>query len=145
VRLNESRSLRAEIRSIVEDNGYSACMFFTSTLPYRRSTHKHSSAVEGKTENIGDSQRPHPADLDRKVAVLISYHLGPASLVWVSANGGGRRVSDSYHLLVFNLLLKTGLREQEAMHLNWPDISFTTKTLTIHSKPALHSIVVFFG
>jgi integrase len=54
-------------------------------------------------------------------------------------------LSDPYHLLVFNLLLKTGLREQEAIYLEWPDISFTTKTLTIHSKLALHSIAVFPG
>jgi integrase len=46
-------------------------------------------------------------------------------------------LSDPYHLLVFNLLLKTGLREQEAVYFEWPDISFTKKTLTIHSKPAL--------
>lgn len=47
-------------------------------------------------------------------------------------------ISDSiYHTLIFDLLLKTGLREQEAMYLEWEDISFQTQTLTIHSKPAL--------
>jgi integrase len=46
-------------------------------------------------------------------------------------------LSDPYHLLIFNLLLKTGLREQEAMYLEWADISAPTKTLTIHSKPEL--------
>jgi integrase len=46
-------------------------------------------------------------------------------------------LSDPYHLLIFNLLLKTGLREQEAMYLEWPDISFPASTLTIHSKPDL--------
>jgi integrase len=46
-------------------------------------------------------------------------------------------LSDPYHRVVFNLLLKTGLREQEAMYLEWEDISFPTKTVTIHSKPAL--------
>jgi integrase len=46
-------------------------------------------------------------------------------------------LSEPYHLLIFNLVLKTGLREQEAMCLEWSDISFPTKTLTIHSKPEL--------
>jgi integrase len=46
-------------------------------------------------------------------------------------------LSDPYHVLIFNLLLKTGLREQEAMYLEWSDISVPTKTLTIHSKPTL--------
>jgi len=46
-------------------------------------------------------------------------------------------ITDPYHLLIFDLLLKTGLREQEAMYLEWPDISFPTQTLNIHSKPEL--------
>lgn len=46
-------------------------------------------------------------------------------------------LESSYHQLVFNLLLKTGLREQEAMYLEWHDISFNSQTLTIHSKPSL--------
>jgi integrase len=46
-------------------------------------------------------------------------------------------LSDPYHRVVFNLLLKTGLREREAVYLEWEDISFPTKTVTIHSKPAL--------
>jgi integrase len=46
-------------------------------------------------------------------------------------------LSDPYHVLIFNLLLKTGLREQEAMYLEWTDISVPTKTLTIHSKQEL--------
>ena len=40
-----------------------------------------------------------------------------------------------YHSLTFELLLKTGLREQEAMYLTWSDISFASRTLTLHSKP----------
>jgi integrase len=43
-------------------------------------------------------------------------------------------LKDPYHLLIFSLLLKTGLREQEAMYLEWSDISFPAQTLTIHSK-----------
>jgi integrase len=35
-----------------------------------------------------------------------------------------------YHLLIFNLLLKTGLREQEAMYSEWDDISSPTLTLS---------------
>ena len=42
-----------------------------------------------------------------------------------------------YDLLVFNLFLKTGLREQEAIYLEFPDITFPTQTLTIHSKAEL--------
>jgi integrase len=46
-------------------------------------------------------------------------------------------LSDPYHKLIFRVLLMTGLREQEAMYLEWPDISHSNKTLTIHSKPNL--------
>ena len=46
-------------------------------------------------------------------------------------------LSDPYHNLIFKVLLMTGLREQEAMYLEWPDISYANKTLTIHSKPNL--------
>jgi integrase len=42
-----------------------------------------------------------------------------------------------YHLLIFDLLLKTGLREQEVMYLEWDDIDVATQTLTIHSKASL--------
>jgi integrase len=37
--------------------------------------------------------------------------------------------------LAFELLLKTGMREQEAMHIEWPDISDTAKTLQLRGKP----------
>jgi integrase len=40
-----------------------------------------------------------------------------------------------YHMLVFQLLLQTGLRMQEAMHLQWGDINSTDKILTVRSKP----------
>jgi integrase len=43
-------------------------------------------------------------------------------------------LSEPYHRLIFNLLLQTGLREQEAMYLEWSDISFHAQTLTIRSK-----------
>jgi integrase len=46
-------------------------------------------------------------------------------------------LSDPCHKLIFRVLLMMGLREQEAMYLEWPDISFSNKTLTIHSKPNL--------
>lgn len=46
-------------------------------------------------------------------------------------------LESEYHLLIFDLLLKTGLREQEAMYLEWTDIDFPTETLTIHSKADL--------
>ena len=37
--------------------------------------------------------------------------------------------------LTFSLALKCGLREQELMHLEWSDISFSERTLTVRSKP----------
>jgi integrase len=40
-----------------------------------------------------------------------------------------------YHIVVFETLLKLGLREQEAQFLTWTDISLSTKSLTLHSKP----------
>jgi integrase len=40
-----------------------------------------------------------------------------------------------YDRLLFNLLLMTGLREREAMHLEWPDISFAHRLLQVKSKP----------
>jgi integrase len=48
-----------------------------------------------------------------------------------------KSLSDPYHKLLFRVLLMTGLREQEAMYLEWPDISYSNRTLTIHSKPNL--------
>jgi integrase len=40
-----------------------------------------------------------------------------------------------YDKLLFDLLLTTGLREREAMDLEWVDISYTRKTLQVRSKP----------
>ena len=40
-----------------------------------------------------------------------------------------------YDTLLFDLLLTTGLRERECMHLEWTDISYTHKTLQVKSKP----------
>jgi integrase len=44
-------------------------------------------------------------------------------------------LTDDRHRALFELLLSTGLREQEAMYLEWPDLSESTSTITIHSKP----------
>lgn len=44
-------------------------------------------------------------------------------------------LKEDRHKILFELFLSTGLREQEAMYLEWPDISVQTATLTIHSKP----------
>jgi integrase len=44
-------------------------------------------------------------------------------------------LKDEKHKVFFELLLSTGLREQEAMYLEWPDLSPSTATITIHSKP----------
>jgi integrase len=40
-----------------------------------------------------------------------------------------------YDRLLFDVLLKTGLREREAMHLEWADISHTRRVLQVRSKP----------
>jgi integrase len=40
-----------------------------------------------------------------------------------------------YDQLLFDVLLKTGLREREAMHLEWVDISHTRRVLQVRSKP----------
>jgi integrase len=46
-------------------------------------------------------------------------------------------LTSDYHRLVFTLLLKTGMREQEAMYLQWSDIDLRRRTLLIRSKPEL--------
>lgn len=43
-------------------------------------------------------------------------------------------LKQDYHKLLFEVLLTTGLREQEAMHLEWADISVVGKTLLVCSK-----------
>ena len=40
-----------------------------------------------------------------------------------------------YDQILFKLLLTTGLREREAMHLQWTDLSFSRRTLQVRSKP----------
>ncbi len=44
-------------------------------------------------------------------------------------------LKNPYERLVFELLLKTGMRDQEAMHVEWADISATAKTLHLRAKP----------
>ena len=44
-------------------------------------------------------------------------------------------LKNPYNRLVFELLLKTGMREQEAMHIEWTDISRVEKTLHLRAKP----------
>ena len=39
-----------------------------------------------------------------------------------------------FHVLVFNTLLMSGLRKQEMENLEWPDINFTTGTLSVRGK-----------
>jgi integrase len=39
-----------------------------------------------------------------------------------------------FHALVFNTLLMAGLRKQEMENLEWPDINFTTGTLSVRGK-----------
>ena len=44
-------------------------------------------------------------------------------------------LTTDYDRLRFTLLLQTGLREQEAMYLEWVDISYARRTLQVRSKP----------
>ena len=44
-------------------------------------------------------------------------------------------IKDPHLYLIFELLLKTGLREQEAVFLTWENIDFTRGTLKVRSKP----------
>jgi integrase len=43
-------------------------------------------------------------------------------------------LESEYDALLFNFLLKTGLRERETMHLEWKDISYGRRTLQVRSK-----------
>ena len=44
-------------------------------------------------------------------------------------------LSNVYDFLLFNVLLKTGLREREAAHLEWSDIHWSRAVLKVRSKP----------
>jgi integrase len=44
---------------------------------------------------------------------------------------------DEHQYLIFELLLKTGLREQEAVYLFWENIDLRNGTLRVRSKPEL--------
>lgn len=44
-------------------------------------------------------------------------------------------LTNAYDTLLFTILLTTGMREREAMHLEWRDISWSRKTMKVESKP----------
>jgi integrase len=44
-------------------------------------------------------------------------------------------MKDPHLYLIFELLLKTGLREHEALFLNWQNIDSTAGILKVRSKP----------
>jgi integrase len=46
-----------------------------------------------------------------------------------------KSLETEYDRLLFDLLLETGLREREAMHLEWVDISWARRLLQVRSKP----------
>ncbi|MCU1249006.1 MAG: integrase family protein [Edaphobacter sp.] len=46
-----------------------------------------------------------------------------------------KSLESEYDRLLFGVLLETGLREREAMHLEWSDISWTHRLLQVRSKP----------
>jgi integrase len=39
------------------------------------------------------------------------------------------------HVVTFSLALQCGLREQELMYLQWPDVNLASRTLLVRSKP----------
>lgn len=43
-------------------------------------------------------------------------------------------LENPYHRIVFSVLLKTGLRMQEAMHMRWTDIDWGRKLLTVAAR-----------
>jgi integrase len=43
-------------------------------------------------------------------------------------------IDNPYHRIVFQVLLKTGMRKQEAMFLQWSDINWTAKTIRVAEK-----------
>ena len=43
--------------------------------------------------------------------------------------------TDEYFRVVLDVLRMTGLREQEAVHLQWEDIDFKRKLILVRSKP----------
>jgi len=43
--------------------------------------------------------------------------------------------ADDYEYAVYQTLLKTGFREQEGMHLAWPDVNWKRGTISITAKP----------
>jgi integrase len=48
-----------------------------------------------------------------------------------------KSITDPYHRIVFEVLLKTGLRMQEAMYLEWHNFNFHRGTLTVTTKDDL--------
>jgi integrase len=46
-------------------------------------------------------------------------------------------IRKAYHRLVFQVLLKTGMREQEAAHLEWHNFDFENNTVTVLWKPEM--------
>jgi len=44
-------------------------------------------------------------------------------------------IKDEHLYLIFEILLKCGLRDQEAVYLTWENIDFATGTLKVRSKP----------
>jgi len=44
-------------------------------------------------------------------------------------------LTNEQHVVTFKIALQCGLREQELMYLQWPDIDFDKKTLLVRSKP----------
>ena len=50
-------------------------------------------------------------------------------------------LKDDYHRIIFETLLKTGMRMQEAMFLEWHDIDFARATITVNEKNDLGFVI----
>jgi integrase len=50
-------------------------------------------------------------------------------------------VDDPYYRLVFTVLLKTGLRKEEAATLEWSDLNLSQRTLTLTAKPDIDFLI----
>lgn len=46
-------------------------------------------------------------------------------------------VCDDYYKVVYFFLYRSGFRKEEAMFLEWPDVNFVAKTLSVRMKPHL--------
>jgi integrase len=79
-----------------------------------------------RSAGVDTSKFPKPPKVEKKLPTVY----GPDELQTLFAHD-----LRPEHRLLFSLLLKTGLRDQEAQHLEWVDLNWRDKTLLVRSKP----------